>query len=130
MSDSDTTVQSLKDLVEQFRQERNWVKHHTNKNLAVSIAIEAAELLEHYQWGEYQEGDSQNKVSAELADIIIYCLNFAISNNIDVSQAVADKIEHNARKYPAAVFNANKDDAADYWQIKKDNRQQEWKLSL
>lgn len=122
MSDNDTTLQSLKDLVEKFREERNWGKHHTSKNLAVSIAIEAAELLEHYQWDGLKKPGDEQEIAGELADIVIYCLNFAITNSIDISQAVKDKIDYNSRKYPATVFNESQDDAKDYWKIKIGNR--------
>ena len=87
MNDKTATIQKLKDLVEKFRKERNWGKHHSSKNLAVSIAIEAAELLEHFQWDDYKE-ENEAELESELADIVIYCLYFAVSNNIDVSKAV------------------------------------------
>lgn len=123
MSDNDTTLQSLKDLVEKFRAERNWGKHHTSKNLAVSIAIEAAELLEHYQWDDLKKPNDEQEIAQELADIVIYCLNFAVTNNIDISQAVKEKIDYNTRKYPVTVFNESKDDAKDYWQVKISKRE-------
>lgn len=97
-------------------------KHHSPKNLAVSIAIEAAELMEHYQWGEYSHEDNAEEVASELADIIIYCLFFAVSNNIDIASAVENKIEQISKKYPVEVFNQDRDDPKDYWEIKKNAR--------
>lgn len=121
MNDKTATVQKLKDLAEKFRKERNWGKHHSSKNLAVSIAIEAAELMEHFQWDDYKE-ENRNELESELADIIIYCLYFAVSNKIDIAKAVEKKIEKISKKYPAGVFNDKKDNPKDYWRIKKNYR--------
>lgn len=121
MNDKTATVQKLKDLAEKFRKERNWGRHHSSKNLAVSIAIEAAELMEHFQWDDYKE-ENRNELESELADIIIYCLYFAVSNKIDIANAVEKKIEKISKKYPASVFNDKKDDPKDYWRIKKNYR--------
>lgn len=120
-NDKSSTIQELKNLVEKFRTERNWGKHHSPKNLAVSIAIEAAELLEHFQWDNYRE-ENKDDLEGELADIIIYCLFFAVSNKIDISKAVDKKIAHISKKYPINVFNDKKDDPKDYWRIKKKYR--------
>ncbi|MBU1092783.1 nucleotide pyrophosphohydrolase [Patescibacteria group bacterium] len=120
--DKTTTVKELKDLVEKFRQERNWGRHHSSKNLAISIAIEAAELMEHFQWDNYKE-ENDGELESELADIIIYCLFFAVSNKIDIAKAVAAKIDKISQKYPIAVFNSKQDDPKDYWKIKKEYRQ-------
>lgn len=122
--DDQTIVENLKQQADQFLAERGWGKHHTSKNLAVSIAIEAAELMEHYQWDEYavDNQDKQEKIKAELADIIIYCLYFANTSDIDISKAVIDKLDANAAKYPVDVFNQDSDDPADYERIKKQHR--------
>lgn len=121
MKDTTATIQNLKDLTEEFRKERNWGKHHSSKNLAISIAIEAAELLEHFQWDDYKEENNVDP-KGELADIIIYCLFFAVSNKIDISEAVEEKIKLISKKYPASIFNIRKDDPKDYWRIKKEYR--------
>ena len=92
MNDKTATIQKLKDLVEKFRKERNWGKHHSSKNLAVSIAIEAAELMEHFQWDDYKE-ENEAELESELADIVIYCLYFAVSNKIDITKAVKKKVD-------------------------------------
>lgn len=75
--DTQTTIDDLKKQANEFIDERSWGKYHTQKNLAVSIAIEAAELMEHYQWSEYtvDNQDKQEKIKAELADIVIYLLS-------------------------------------------------------
>jgi len=76
--------------------DRNWSQFHTPENLAKSISIEAAELLECYQWGEGDEAD----IRAELADVITYCYLLADKLNLDVDQIVLDKLEQTKAKYP------------------------------
>lgn len=122
MSDASTTLQELKDLVAQFGKERNWGKHHTAKNLAISIAIEAAELLEHFQWDEYGRRNLV-EIEDELADVMIYLMNFANVLEIDVAAAYRRKLEKAARKYPTSLFNKESDSASDYARIKKSFRQ-------
>jgi dCTP diphosphatase len=115
--DDETTIQELKDLVVQFREERGWGKHHQPRNLAVSIAVEAAELLEHFQWGEYSE-HNKKEVADELSDILSYCLNLADTLDIDIATAYRDKLERAKQKYPTEIFNPDRDDAAEYKRIK------------
>ena len=107
MKDSDTTIAALKELVRDFRNQRDWEQFHTPKNLSMSIAIEAAELMEEFQWLTSEEARRLGKdekrltrLGEELADIIIYCLSFANSLNIDLTAAVMDKLAKNAGKYP------------------------------
>ncbi|SRR5713226_497018 len=107
--DGKITVQELKTKVSRFRDERNWLKYDTPKNLAISISIEAAELLEHFQWktdvqvSEALRDETKiNEVSDELADILIYCLGFLDVLHIDFSEAVERKLNQNSEKYPLA----------------------------
>jgi len=110
MSDAATTVNDLKQLVQAFVDERDWRQFHTPKNLAMSIAIESAELMEHFQWLESPERESEaakhdrGEIGEELADIICYALSFASVMEIDISTALRDKMKKNAIKYPAAQF--------------------------
>ena len=113
MDDKNTTIKKLKDLAEKFVKDRGWGKHHNSKNLAVSIAIEAAELMEHFQWDEYRFDYNKKDLGSELADVINYCLYFAIENNIDIAKAIEAKFKKAAKKYPVKVFNAKNDDAKD-----------------
>lgn len=76
--------------------ERDWSQFHTPENLAKSISIEAAELLECYQWGE---GDHA-QIKAELADVLTYCFLLADKLNLDVEQIVLEKLEQTKTKYP------------------------------
>lgn len=116
--DSQTTVQELKDLIIQFRDERGWKKHHTPKNLAMSIAIEAAELMEHFQWDEYSP-HTKKEVADELADILLYTFNMADILGIDIATSFRDKIRRAAVKFPVELFNPGQDNAEEYIRIKK-----------
>ncbi|HEY5695754.1 MAG TPA: MazG-like family protein, partial [Candidatus Saccharimonadales bacterium] len=83
-------------------EERDW---HTNpsRGLAISLALEAAELLEHYQWGDEPVG-GRNEVGEELADVFIYGMQIAQQNNIDIAEHIHKKLEKAAKKYPAKDF--------------------------
>lgn len=109
--DNKTTIEELKKLVVKFRDERDWKKYHKPKDLAASINIEAAELLEQFQWKSDEEINEMlkdenkfDKISDELADIIDYCLSFSDVTKIDVSEALKKKIEENKKKYPVEKF--------------------------
>ena len=111
MTDSDTTVAQLRQLVNDFVSQRDWHQFHTPKNLAMSISIEAAELMEHFQWLEPNESravahDPEKLVAVgeELADVVCYALAMANELGFDLSDAVRDKIAKNERKYPAEEF--------------------------
>jgi NTP pyrophosphatase (non-canonical NTP hydrolase) len=109
--DRSTTVQQLRDLVQQFVDERDWQQFHAPKNLAMSAAIEAAELMEHFQWLDVEashavahDPEKLAKVGEELADVLSYCLALANTLGLDVSSILRDKMQKNARKYPADDF--------------------------
>jgi dCTP diphosphatase len=111
MNDQATTVSQLKELVRQFVDERDWRQFHAPKNLSMSLTIEAAELMEHFQWispeaSREVRGDAAKlaAIGEELADVLCYALALANELDIDVSAAVADKMIKNARKYPADEF--------------------------
>lgn len=120
-ADAETTLQELKDLVAQFSRERNWGKHHGPKNLAMNIAIEAAELMEHYVW-EYDGEPDKQEVADELADIIFNCLNFAATQDIDITKAFMSKFERLQKKYPTTIFNESNGSLDDYQKIKQKYR--------
>ena len=111
-NDKETTIKELKDLLIKFRDERNWEQFHDPKNLAEAISIEAGELQEMFLWKDKKcaidkiENDSKFKkeVGEELADVVIFCLNFANSINLDLSSAIKEKIEKNDDKYPIEKF--------------------------
>lgn len=108
MSDASTTLADLRDLVRQFVDERDWRQFHAPKNLSMSLAIEAAELMEHFQWIDADESrtianqpEKLQQVREELADVLCYSLALANELNIDVATAVREKMRKNALKYPA-----------------------------
>ncbi len=108
--DAHTTVADLREICRQFVAARDWAVYHSPKNLAMSIAIEAAEIMEHVQWltGEESralvaDADARAALADELADVVIYCLMLANSAQIDVSQAVAAKFARNQHRFPADV---------------------------
>ena len=105
--DTLTTVDSLRKEVREFMQERNWERYHSPKNLSMSIAIEAAEIMEHFQWYTSEESrklveDEQAwaQVTDEVADVLIYCLTLANQLNMDISTAVTSKLERSRSRYP------------------------------
>jgi len=90
-------MDDLKKELLMFQKERDWKKFHTPENLAKSISIEAAELLEHFQW---QKEYDENEVADELADVLIYCLYMADAMDFDVKEIILNKMKKNAIKYP------------------------------
>lgn len=90
-------MNELKEELIKFQTERDWKKFHTPENLAKSISIEAAELLEHFQWGK---GYDIDEVADELADVFNYCILMAIELDLDINEIVLNKMKKNAIKYP------------------------------
>lgn len=85
-----------------FRDERDWDQFHTPKDLAISVAIEAGELLECFQWTgrDVTAGANAQRIREELADVLIYCMYLADSMGVEVPQLIEDKLETNERRYP------------------------------
>lgn len=91
----------MKDVIEallKFRDERNWKQFHTPENLAKSIVLEAAELLENFQWQTHNE--SIENIKDELADIMTYCLFMCEHYQLDINDIILEKMNKNAKKYP------------------------------
>jgi dCTP diphosphatase len=110
-ADAHTTVGALRQAVAAFVDARDWQPFHRVKNLSMSIAIEAAELMERFQWLTTEEAqaavqDSGERVAVadELADILIYCLSLSNALGLDVSSAVLGKLQTNEHRYPADEF--------------------------
>ena len=110
-TDANTTISQLLDEVQQFAQERDWEKYHSPKNLGMSIAIEAAEIMEHFQWYSNEksvevvrEPETKKLVADELADVVIYCLIMAYQAQIDISSAVRSKMVRNRDRYPVGFM--------------------------
>lgn len=111
MDDSNTTVAELREMVRSFVDARDWRQFHSPKNLSMALAIEAAELMEHFQWitpdaSRRIAADEDKRAAAgeELADVLSYALAIANELNIDVSQALRDKMRKNEIKYPAHEY--------------------------
>lgn len=85
-----------------FRDDRNWRQFHNPKDLAISISLEAAELLEIFQWSgsDNECADKQDKIKEELADVLNYCILMADSCGLDMDEIINEKVEKNAKKYP------------------------------
>ncbi|HUY32023.1 MAG TPA: nucleotide pyrophosphohydrolase [Pirellulales bacterium] len=111
MNDQHTTLAEVRELVREFVEARDWRQFHTPKNLSMSLAIEAAELMEHFQWLTPEQSravaDQPEKlaeVGEELADVLCYALALANELKLDVATALRDKMLKNARKYPAEEY--------------------------
>lgn len=99
---SNDTFEDINQLIWRHLEERDWLDN-TARSLAVSIVLESAELLEHYQWSEKSVGDKED-LAAELADILIYAFQFAQAEGIDISAAIKAKLKKAGEKYPAEAF--------------------------
>ena len=108
--DETTTLADLRAAVDRFVDARDWYEYHTPKNLAMSIAIEAAEIMEHFQWSTVadaqafmENAENRAEVADELADVLIYCLSFANATEIDVSEAIRKKLDRNEARFPVST---------------------------
>lgn len=109
MKDSKTTITQMRRKMASFVAERDWQKFHRPKNLAMSLSIEAAELMEHFQWLTHTQVDrlladpvARKEVADEMADVLSFLLSLANATDIDLAQAFESKMADNERKYPAA----------------------------
>ena len=110
MNDATTTVGEIKARVLAFARERDWEQFHAPKNLSMALAAEAGELMEHFLWDTpatsltkaVDDPVRRAKIEEELADVVIYALEFANMTRIDVAAAIQRKMAHNAEKYPVA----------------------------
>ena len=101
-----SSIESLQQQLAKFARERDWEQFHTPKNIAMALTVEAAELLEHFQWltPEQSEGLSDKKlaeIQQEMADVQLYLLRLAQILNVDILAACEEKMRINAEKYPA-----------------------------
>lgn len=84
--------------IKKFNEERDWGKFHTPENLAKSISIEAAEILEHFQWDS--ENYNKEEVCEELADVFTYCIQMAMKLEVSPEEIILKKLEKTKKKYP------------------------------
>ncbi len=110
-NDSNTTVQDLRCQLQRFVDARDWHQFHSPKNLSMSLAIEAAELMEHFQWIDVAESrqiredpKKLHEVGEELADVLCYALAMANELGLDVSSTLERKMAKNEQKYPVDEY--------------------------
>ncbi len=114
-TDKNTKIQRLKDILRKFRDVRDWSQFHDPKNLAEAISIEAGELQELFLWKDKdiviekikKDKNFRKEVGEELADIVIFCINFANTTGLDISSIVLDKINESNKKYPIEKAKGN-----------------------
>jgi len=102
MTQHDDTFKEIGKIVWQHLVDRDW-DHPTPRSLAISLSLEANELLEHYQWSDDPVGDKE-ALGEELADVLIYALQLAHVLNVDPADIIRDKLQKSAKKYPVELF--------------------------
>lgn len=121
---SDGSFESVNQLILKHLDDRDWLGN-PSRGLAISIALEAAELVEHYQWSDEPVGGKQ-AAAEELADVFIYAFEFAQANDIDIAEAIKNKLDKAAKKYPAEAFKGkSKDEKREAWRQAKINHKKE-----
>jgi len=108
-TDDRTSVLAIRQMVRSFVEERNWSKFHSPKNISMALAIEAAELMEHFQWIDGDESrtpdpDKKVAIGEELADVLCYAMAIANELDIDIASSMKRKMELNRAKYPVEEF--------------------------
>ena len=98
-------IKEITEKIKKFRDDRDWAQFHNHKDLALSLVLEASEVLEHFQWKSPQEVDQHAKthkedLADELADVAIYLFELADNLKIDIPSAIGQKMVKNAKKYP------------------------------
>ena len=107
LTDSTTTLAELKATVLAFVRARDWEQFHSPKNLSMALAAESGELMEHFLWATPEESAAvardpakRQKIADEIADVVIYALEFANTTGLDLAAAIEAKMAANAKKYP------------------------------
>ena len=108
-----TEMEKLRDQMREFARVRDWEQFHSPKNLAMALAVEAAELLENFQWlteeqSRRLDAKAQAAVRAEIADVLLYLIRLGDQLGIDPVAAAQRKIVENARKYPVEKSRGNR----------------------
>ena len=123
------TLQEIKIKIRKFIRERDWEQFHSPKNISMSIAIEAGELMEHFQWlttGEsrklLKDKRKRGEIEDELADIAIYILDFCNLFGLDIEKIIANKLEKTAKKYPAHIVKGKAHKYTHYQAVKSKSR--------
>lgn len=126
------TLQEIKEKISQFIRKREWEQYHSPKNISMSIAIEAAELMEHFQWLSPEEsrkllGNAARRaeIEDELADIAIYVLDFCNLFSIEIEKIILRKLGKTAKKYPVRLVKGKAHKYTYYQKLKRRNRLKE-----
>jgi len=120
-------LKDISDNIKKFIHERDWEKFHSPKNLSMSISIEAAELMEYFQWTNtvdeavkvLNDKCKRPEIEDEVADIAIYLIDFCNLYNIDLEKAILRKIKKNAKKYPVKLVKGKMEKYTSYKFSKK-----------
>ena len=109
MLDSNTSIADIKSIVREFVDQRDWQQFHSPKNLSMALAIEASELMEHFQWISMEDSrqvdtEQLEKSGEEIADVFCYTIAMANSLDLDLASIFERKMERNRQKYPAAEY--------------------------
>ena len=102
--------ETIKEIIK-FRDDRDWKQFHNPKDLAISLSLEAAELLEVFQWSaeDVKCTEKMDKIKEELADVVNYCVLMADACDLDLDEIVLEKIKRNNEKYPVELAKGRKD---------------------
>lgn len=118
------TLEELNQLIWEHLEARDW-HHNPSRGLAISLALEAGELLEHYQWNDTPVGGKE-AVAEELADVLIYAIQIAQQNDIDIASEIKKKLQKAALKYPAGDFKDKSDsEKREAWKKRKFSHRKE-----
>jgi len=134
MKDEITNLAEIKKKIVEFRDKRGW-QDNKAKDLAISVVLEASELLEHFQWGMWDEEEvkkdpeKMEEIHREVADVMIYLMAFCSVFDIDITDAIMEKLEWNEKKYPLSKFNPHWQDREYYYKVKKDYRNENKQIS-
>lgn len=109
------------DLIKKFRDDRDWSQFHNPKDLALSISLEASELLEIFQWsgGDLECRDKLDKIKEELADVLCYCVLMADRCGLDMDEIIKEKMKKNGEKYPVETAYGSKEKYTEFKKEKK-----------
>jgi len=105
-------LHELREIIRSFSSERDWLRFHTPKNLAMALSVEVAELMEHFQWlptgADHELDDAAREgIRHEMADVLVYLIQLADHTGVDLRSAVLEKMELNRRKYPVELARGN-----------------------
>lgn len=109
--DKETSIEELQALIKEFAQRRDWEIFHSPKNLSMAISAETAELMEHFLWCDSEESyrilknpKQKQEIASELADILMYSLQFANQTGIPLAKAIKQKLKNNETRFPVDQY--------------------------